>query len=906
MCNLLEFAMKLFSWNNWSIGSRLVMTQVLVSLVLFGILGVAGYRYISRDLESRGIAEVERTNGQILSMIGAYDAGLQVTVDKIMATYMARYAGTFSADGNAMVKTGEFEAPALKLDGHIVNGDDAIAVAMGKVVKANLSINQIYNGDVFRVSTSIRDAKGVAGYGAKLDRAHPAYAKIMNGESWTGVSRRVGASSMAKYVPIKDAGGKVIGAFSMGLDLATASKELLDRLRKIKIGETGYVFVLDSNAATRGMLLMHPASEGKNIIGAKDADGGEFVKDMLDKGKGAFYYPWINKELGETSPRRKVSLVVSYPSWDWVIGSGTYLDEFSKEARAMTAIMMGGAALILLLINLMLYAFVRAWVRKPLAESIAVANAVAAGDLECRIDIRSRDETGQLMQALEGMRSDLRARRDKEQVILAENLRVKSALDKCSTNVMVANGENEIIYMNESVGEMMRKAESDLRQQLPGFDARKLMGANIDVFHKNPDHQRGMLAKLKSTYSTEIKVGPRTFGLIANPIVSEQGERIGTVVEWSDRTLEVAAEVEMASLVSAAAAGDFSKRIELSGKEGFFRQLGEGVNKLMETSSVGLSEVVRVLGALAKGDLTEKITNNYEGTFGRLKDDSNATVEQLSQIIGQIREASESIGTASGEIAAGNTDLSQRTEEQASSLEETASSMEELTATVKQNAENARQANQLAAGASEVAVKGGAVVGEVVGTMSSINESSKKIVDIISVIDGIAFQTNILALNAAVEAARAGEQGRGFAVVASEVRNLAQRSAAAAKEIKTLIGDSVDKVEEGTKLVDAAGKTMEEIVQAVKRVTDIMAEITAASQEQSAGIEQVNQAITQMDQVTQQNAALVEQAAAAAESMKDQASNLGQAVSVFVTEPAAKGGRPKPGKAIRAVRGLAA
>jgi methyl-accepting chemotaxis protein len=226
-------------------------------------------------------------------------------------------------------------------------------------------------------------------------------------------------------------------------------------------------------------------------------------------------------------------------------------------------------------------------------------------------------------------------------------------------------------------------------------------------------------------------------------------------------------------------------------------------------------------------------------------------------------------------------DLSSRTEQQASSLEETAASMEELTSTVKQNADNARQANQLAVSASGVAVKGGHVVAQVVGTMSAINTSSKKIVDIIGVIDGIAFQTNILALNAAVEAARAGEQGRGFAVVAAEVRNLAQRSAAAAKEIKTLISDSVDKVEEGSKQVAEAGKTMDEIVGSVKRVTDIMAEITAASQEQTQGIEQINQAITQMDQVTQQNAALVEQAAAAAASLQEQASGLSQVVSVF-------------------------
>ncbi|SEP81421.1 methyl-accepting chemotaxis protein [Nitrosomonas ureae] len=302
---------------------------------------------------------------------------------------------------------------------------------------------------------------------------------------------------------------------------------------------------------------------------------------------------------------------------------------------------------------------------------------------------------------------------------------------------------------------------------------------------------------------------------------------------------------------------------------------------LIRAIVIPLNEAVAVANAVASGDLTSHIDVHSTNETGRLLQALKTMNENLTDLVSKVRTGTDQIATASGEIASGNSDLSQRTEEQASSLEETASSMEELTSTVKQNADNARQANQLAAGASEVAVKGGAVVGQVVQTMSAINESSKKIVDIISVIDGIAFQTNILALNAAVEAARAGEQGRGFAVVATEVRTLAQRSAAAAKEIKELISDSVAKVEDGTRLVDEAGATMDEIVTSVKRVTDIMSEISAASNEQSSGIEQVNQAVTQMDEVTQQNAALVEEAAAAAESMNDQAQALTQAVSIF-------------------------
>ena len=506
---------------------------------------------------------------------------------------------------------------------------------------------------------------------------------------------------------------------------------------------------------------------------------------------------------------------------------------------------------------------------------------IAQGRYFNKIDVERDDEIGKLMYAMKSMQIRMGFEVSDAHRLANEAMRVKVALDNVGTGVMIADKNRNIIYMNKSVTSLLSKAESEVRKVLPNFSVDNLMGANIDQFHKNPAHQQQLLANFNGTHATEIRVASHTFALSACPVIDDQGERLGSAIEWRDRTAEVAVEQEVADIVNAAANGDFTGRINLQGKEGFFKQLGMGMNNLMETSASGLDEVARVLAALAKGDLTETIANEYHGTFGQLKDDSNSTVEQLTEVIQRIKEAAETINTASKEIASGNTDLSQRTEEQASSLEETAASMEELTSTVKQNAENAKQANQLAAGASDIAIRGGEVVSKVVTTMSSISESSKKIVDIISVIDGIAFQTNILALNAAVEAARAGEQGRGFAVVASEVRNLAQRSAAAAKEIKTLINDSVDKVSVGTDLADKAGKTMDEVVNSVKRVTDIMAEISAASIEQSSGIEQVNQAITQMDDVTQQNAALVEEAAAAAESLEEQAQQLTALISTF-------------------------
>jgi methyl-accepting chemotaxis protein len=348
----------------------------------------------------------------------------------------------------------------------------------------------------------------------------------------------------------------------------------------------------------------------------------------------------------------------------------------------------------------------------------------------------------------------------------------------------------------------------------------------------------------------------------------------------------LAVNAEIKSLVDAAVAGDFSRRGDAQRFAFVYRDLVESLNTLMATADGGLADVGALLSAVADGGLDRRIEAELPGQFGRLACDANRTVDQLTQIVGQIRFGSDAINAAAGEIAAGNNDLSQRTEQQAASLEETASSMEELTSTVRQNADNARQANQLARGAADVAEQGGAVVGQVVETMSAISHSSKKIADIIGVIDGIAFQTNILALNAAVEAARAGEQGRGFAVVASEVRSLAQRSANAAKEIKALITDSVGKVEEGSALVDRAGRTMGEIVDSVKRVTDIIADIAAASAEQSAGIEQVNQAIASMDEGTQQNAALVEEASASARSLEQQAEQLVETVAVFRVDAA--------------------
>ncbi|MDO9046271.1 MAG: methyl-accepting chemotaxis protein [Methylobacter sp.] len=517
----------------------------------------------------------------------------------------------------------------------------------------------------------------------------------------------------------------------------------------------------------------------------------------------------------------------------------------------------------------------------PLEASIAHFGQIAQGNYNNIIDIERQNEVGKVMEAIKSMQTKLGFDVAETQRAADESLRVKIALDNVSTGVMIADNDGKIIYVNKSVCNLLSKAEQGIRKDLPHFSADKLIGSKIDTFHKNPAHQAQLLGSLTGTYTASMELGGRSMMVTASPVINEQGQRLGSVAEWQDRTAEVAVEKEVSVIVVAAGMGDFTKRFELHGKVGFLRELGEGLNQMLYTSETGLNEVTRVLGALSRGDLTETITKDYQGTFGQLKNNANTTVEKLEQIIYQIKEATDCINAGAKEIASGNNDLSHRTEQQAASLEQTAASMEELTSSVQHNTENAKQTNLLAIGAAEIADQGGVVVGQVVATMNDIKDSSLKIEEIISVIDDIAFQTNILAINAAIEAARAGVNGQGFAVVAGEVRNLAQRAAASAGEIKILIEDAVKKIDDGSELAAQAGFTMEEILNSIRGVTTMMSEITAASVEQSAGIEQVNLAISQMDYVTQQNAALVEQAAAAAESLEEQAQSLSITVSGF-------------------------
>ncbi|RFC37821.1 MAG: Methyl-accepting chemotaxis protein [Candidatus Nitrotoga sp. SPKER] len=507
-------------------------------------------------------------------------------------------------------------------------------------------------------------------------------------------------------------------------------------------------------------------------------------------------------------------------------------------------------------------------ITNPLNEAVSVSNQLAKGELNVKVNVNSKDETGQLLAAMQIMADNIRSNVEEAAKIANENLRIKIALDSVSTNVMIADNDRNIIYANAAVVSMLSNAEADMRKVLPNFSAARLIGSNIDQFHKNPSHQKHLLATFNSNHKAQITVGARIFALSANPVLNKNGERLGSVVEWNDRTLEVAIENEIGSIVEGAVNGNFTLRVLEEGKTGFFAKISTDVNQLMATSEEGLNDVLRVLAALAQGDLTKTIEKEYGGTFGELKVASNEVVEKLSHIVTDVISSTDALLQASEQVSATSQSLSQAASEQAASVEETSASIEQMSASISQNTENAKVTDGMASKAAKEATEGGEAVGQ---TVSAMKEIAKKI----SIIDDIAYQTNLLALNAAIEAARAGEHGKGFAVVAAEVRKLAERSQVAAQEIGELASSSVG-------MAEKAGNLLDEMVPSISKTSDLVQEISAASEEQSSGVHQINNAMGQLNQMTQQNASASEELAATAEEMNGQADQL-QGIMGFFT-----------------------
>ncbi len=553
-----------------------------------------------------------------------------------------------------------------------------------------------------------------------------------------------------------------------------------------------------------------------------------------------------------------VEMIAEYTQWEFIIVAGS------------------GLMIAILLSLFFLRDLLRQLGGEP-AEIVQIANRIANDDLEMDIVVRYNQKTS-ILAAIKEMQHELKTHITLERHTSAENQRVRFALDNVTVPVTVSDDQHRLVYFNHAAAQLWTEIAE---RRTPGRDVKALLGERLSNYFEDETTRAAYRTELSVTRSLDTVLAQRHLRVTVSPVRTDAGDYQGRVTQWLDRTAEVVAEQEIAGVIAAAGNGDFSQRLTTEDKQGFFLEVATRVNVLLTIVAQGLEEVGTVLRALAAGDLTRRMTGAHVGVFGQLQDDTNATVDCLRDLIAQIIETTGVVSSAAQDIAAGNTHLASRTEEQASNLQDTVVSMKTLTTAVQHNADNATQANQITRQANNIVRQGGDMVDSVIATMGTIQLSSTKIADIISVIDSIAFQTNILALNAAVEAARAGELGRGFAVVAAEVRNLAQRSAQAAKETKTLIDDSVGRINEGVHQVEATGRTMAELVVNFREVAALITDISAASRQQSADIAQMMHNIGHTDAVTQQNAALVEQAAAAAESLSEQARTLSEIVSIF-------------------------
>jgi methyl-accepting chemotaxis protein len=494
--------------------------------------------------------------------------------------------------------------------------------------------------------------------------------------------------------------------------------------------------------------------------------------------------------------------------------------------------------------------------------ALGVLQAFARGELDMPI----RQLPGKkafVNEVVEQVRAQLRD----AAVSAAVNLRVRQALDDVNSAVMIADAEGVVRYTNKSVMRLLTEAQADIRQSLPEFDTSRIVGHSIDQFHRNGLHQRSMIAGLRGVHRAEIKIGSRTLAMVATPVFNTDGGRNGTIVEWTDRTMEIAAEQEIAGIVEAASHGEFNRRVLLDGKTGFFRNLGLATNQLLGVTEANLGQVSQVVAQVAQGDLSRQIDGDFEGIFARLQADVNRMVAQLVEIIGEVNTASEQLSAAAGQVSTTSQTLSQSASTQAAGVEETTASLQEMAASIKQNADSANVTDGMATQAAQEAIEGGQAVGQTVTAMKSIATK-------ISIIDDIAYQTNLLALNAAIEAARAGEHGKGFAVVAAEVRKLAERSQVAAQEIGTLAASSVQ-------MAEKAGQLLGRMVPSINKTSELVQEIAAASGEQSGAVHQITGAMGHLNGATQQNASASEELSATAEQMAAQATQLQEIMAFF-------------------------
>ncbi len=943
-------------WQRMGLGTKLALSNfALVAMVLtICVLGI-GYS-VSQAIESQVSAELREKTKLLTDLIDGSDKDLRTRTGTLAKAFQTSLQGAFELDPAASIDIKDRATPTLKLDKKALNLDFTPVDRFTAMTGAVATVFAKTGDDFVRITTSLKNDKGERAVGTLLDRAHPGYQAARAGNSYTGLATLFGRQYMTQYDPIKNAQGQVIGLSFIGLDFSDYLVALKDTIRGLKIGQSGYFYVLDARAGdSYGTLLVHPASEGKNILASTDASGRAFIKEILDTKNGTIRYPWINKDLGETEARDKVVAYTHIKNWNWVVAGGTYADEFTQQIKGLRNMYAVVGLAIVLVISGLLYLLIRRMVIRPINEVRVAAERVAKGDLSVQPQTDREDEIGQLIGSMANMQTVLTQFQDAQSTMASQhalgmidhvmpahelpgsygdiarasndlvkshlsvmlnlvdlldqfakgnfsqhmaplpgqqrrisevtnaardtmeaaaqaasfNARVKSALDNVSLPVRIADNDGTLIYINHALQATLRQYRDGFRQQIPGFDPDKILGGSVGVFYADPAAALARLRGLTTTAQSRLTLGGRQYDLSTTPVIGQNGERMGTVGQWSDVTEQLIAEQQIESMVQAAAQGDFSQRLSMDGKTGFFAALSGGMNQLVNTSEQGLSDVAEVLSAFAEGDLTQRMSRDYSGLFAKVKDSANATAENLTRVLGEVRAAADALTGAANQVSATAQSLSQAASEQAASVEQTTASIDVMSASISQNSDNAKVTDGMATQSSKEASDGGQAVRQTVVAM-------KQIAAKIGIVDDIAYQTNLLALNAAIEAARAGEHGKGFAVVAAEVRKLAERSQEAAKEIGELAGNSVSTAER-------AGKLLDEIVPNIQKTSELVQEIAAASSEQSESVVQIGGAMGQLSRATQQNASASEELAATSEELSGQAEQLQASVAFFKT-----------------------
>ena len=943
------------AWRRAGLGSKLALSNfLLVAATLLICVLAVGYA-VRQTVENQATSELAEKTRLLQDLIVGSDNDLRSRTSALAKALQEELPGRFELT-DATIDIRGRATPTLKLEGKTLNLDFQVVDRFTQTTQAVATVFAKTGQDFVRVTTSLKNEKGERAVGTLLDRAHPGYQATLKGESYMGLATLFGRQYMTRYDPIRDAHGQVVGLSFVGLDFSDYLKSLKDSIRHIRIGQSGYFFVLNAKPGPgHGAFVVHPSQEGQNLSEAQGADGHAYLKDILDQGNGTLRYPWSDAASGQTASREVLTNFVTLKDWNWIIAGSAYVDEFTAPVVALRNRIAMAGLLIVLLISGVWLLLIRRLVIKPMAEVTTAAEHLARGQMDQTLSTRRQDEIGRLVLAMGSMRSVL----DRFQSALAEmsrqhnagqldhriataelpgaygqiaeatnsmvdahiavnskvvdvvsgyaqgqldqrmdrlpgqrarisealdhiqqsmqqaastartNLRIREALDKCSTAMMIANARQELIYLNDAMRALFGRHDAALKQALPQFNTERLIGQNIDLFHRNPAQQRGMIDQLRAPHHAGIQIGPLHFALSVNPIVDAQGKRVGTVVEWVDRTIEVGIENEVASVVAAASDGDFSPRLALQGKQGFFAKLADSMNLLLQTSERGLNDVSQVLAAFARGDLTQRMAPNYQGLFGQVRDNVDATAGQLTQVLAEVRAAADALTGAADQVNTTAQSLAQAASEQAASVDHSSSSIASISHSIADTSGNAKVTEGMASKASKEAVEGADAVGRTVTAM-------RQIATRISIIDDIAYQTNLLALNAAIEAARAGDHGKGFAVVAAEVRKLAERSQVAAKEIGELAASSVDTAER-------AGSLLADIVPSIQNTSTLVQQITVTSEAQSQSIEQIDGAMGQLSRATQQNASASEQLAATSQELSAQAAQLQQAITFFNT-----------------------